>query len=180
MPSRSRIQEEIAQSRPFHTPEQECLVGLLRTADVVRRRLARVIAPRGITLQQYNVLRILRGAGEEGLPTLEIAERMIEQAPGVTRLLDRLVGKQLVQRGRTRSDQRCVVCRITSRGLALLDELDAPMDAADGASLGALGRERVTRLIRLLDAVRDETDRPDEAEPNAYPSNSAVPVPREE
>jgi len=150
----SRIQEEISQRRAFGTPEQECVVGLLRTADVVRRRLARVMAPRGVTLQQYNVLRILRGAGPEGLPTLEIGQRMIERAPGVTRLLGRLVRKQLVERGRTRSDQRCVVCRITRRGLDVLAELDAPMDAADRQGLGALGRDDIPELIRLLDAVR--------------------------
>jgi len=150
----SRIQEEIAQKRPFPTPEKECVVGLLRTADVVRRRLAAVIDAAGITLQQYNVLRILRGAGAEGLPTLEIGQRMVERAPGVTRLLDRLVRKQLVERGRTRADQRCVVCRITPRGLELLASLDGPMDAVDRAALGALGREEVRDLIRLLDAVR--------------------------
>jgi DNA-binding MarR family transcriptional regulator len=150
----SRVQEEIHQSRPFSTPEQECLVSLLRTADVVRRRLTRVIAPRGITPQQYNVLRILRGAEPEGLPTLAIGQRMIEHAPGITRLLDRLVRKQLVDRGRTRSDQRCVVCRITRRGLDLLAQLDAPISAADRQSLGTLEGAQVGELIRLLDAVR--------------------------
>jgi len=153
-PAASRIQEEIGQTRPFHSPEQECLLGLLRTADVVRRRLVRVVTPRGITLQQYNVLRILRGAGPEGLPTLEIAQRMIEHAPGVTRLLDRLVAKRLVARGRTRSDQRCVVCRITRRGLDLLAALDGPVEDANRNCLGELDRAEVPDLIRLLDAVR--------------------------
>jgi DNA-binding MarR family transcriptional regulator len=157
----SRIQQEIGQTRPFRTPEQECLVGLLRTADVVRRRLVRVISPSGITLQQYNVLRILRGAGAEGMPTLEIGRRMIERAPGVTRLLERLVARHLVARGRTRADQRCVVCRITRDGLELLARLDAPVAAADRECLGELGRDEVPDLIQLLDAVRAGDSRQD-------------------
>jgi len=153
-PGRSRLQDEIAQTRPFRSREHECLVGLLRTADVVRRRLGRVIQSSEITLQQYNVLRILRGAGEAGLPTLEIGSRMVEHTPGITRLLDRLVRKQLVERGRTRSDQRCVVCRITPRGLEVLNALDTPMLAADRSCIGDLAADDVPRLIALLDAVR--------------------------
>ena len=97
------------------------MLGLLKTGDVVRRFLATVAEPHGITLQQYNVLRILRGAGREGLPTLEIAERLIEQAPGVTRLLDRLETKGLVKRERCPMDRRQITCRITRRGGSLLD-----------------------------------------------------------
>ena len=82
----------------FRSREQQALVGLLRTAEAVKRTLAQVIEPHGITPQQYNVLRILRGAGPDGLPTLTIGERMIEQTPGVTRLIDRLERKGLVTR----------------------------------------------------------------------------------
>src|SRR6202165_2131340 len=97
----------------FRSREQQATLGLLRTADAVKRSLAQVIEPYGITPQQYNVLRILRGAGEEGLPTLSIGERMIEQTPGVTRLLDRLEAKGLVARCRGESDRRQVFCRLT-------------------------------------------------------------------
>ena len=86
----SALQRELRQRRPFQSPAHEAVLGLMRTADLVRRQAAALIEPHGITLQQFNVLRILRGAGGEGLPTLEVAERMIEQTPGVTRLLDRL------------------------------------------------------------------------------------------
>jgi DNA-binding MarR family transcriptional regulator len=151
---RSRLQQEIRQTRPFRTPEQECLVGLLRTSDVVRRALARVVAPRGLTLQQYNVLRILRGAGAAGLPTLEITERMIEQAPGVTRLLDRLVRKGLVARDRGTTDRRQVLCRLTPTGDRVLAGIDTPILQADQACLGGLSSADVARLIRLLDVVR--------------------------
>src|SRR5919206_2934518 len=89
----SSILQELKQTRPFATKAQEATVALLRTADVVRRRLARVVEREGITLQQYNVLRILRGAGGEPMSALDVAERLIEEAPGVSRLLDRLVAK---------------------------------------------------------------------------------------
>src|SRR5688500_3938837 len=93
----SAVPREIQQRRPFRSRTQEGVIARMRTADVLLRALARVVEPHGITLQQYNVLRILRGAGAEGLPTLEVGVRMIEETPGVTRLLDRLEKKALVR-----------------------------------------------------------------------------------
>src|SRR5881275_3603411 len=106
------ILKELKQTRPFVSPAQEATVALLRTADVVNRLVDLVIEREGITGQQYNVLRILRGAGEQGLPTLDIAERMIEETPGITRLIDRLEAKKLVTRERCNVDRRRVYCRI--------------------------------------------------------------------
>jgi len=148
------LQREIKQTRPFRSPRQEAMLGLLKTTDAVRRTLAEVAAPHGITLQQYNVLRILRGAGPEGLPTLEIAARLIEQAPGVTRLLDRLEKKDLVKRERCPVDRRQVTCRITHRGGKLLCSMDAAMDAADRRCLGMLPEQDLERLVEILDLVR--------------------------
>ncbi|HSN86827.1 MAG TPA: MarR family transcriptional regulator, partial [Thermoanaerobaculia bacterium] len=88
----------------------------MRTTDLVRRAIARLLEPYDMTPQQYNVLRILRGAGEEGIPTLEISDRMIEQAPGITRLLDRLEAKKLVRRQRCPEDRRQVLCWLTPEG----------------------------------------------------------------
>lgn len=133
-------------------------MSLLRTADIVKRRIARVVEPHGITLQQYNVLRILRGAGSDGLPTLEIGVRMMEQAPGVTRLLDRLERKKLVRRERCPHDRRQVLCYSTLEGLRLLERLEEPLLAADEASLGALAGKDLAELIRLLDVVRAAQD----------------------
>src|SRR5829696_3408168 len=116
----SRIQQEIKQNRPFTSRTQEAVVALMRTTDLVRRAIGAIVEPHGITLQQYNVLRILRGSGEQGLPTLEIADRMIEQTPGITRLIDRLETKRLALRERCKNDRRRVYCRITRDGLALL------------------------------------------------------------
>src|ERR1700741_49225 len=100
----------------FRSREQQATLGRLGTADPVKRSLAQVIEPHGIPPQQYNVLRILRGAGPEGLPTLTIGERMIEQTPGVTRLVDRLERKGLVARAPCAKDRRRVFCRITTKG----------------------------------------------------------------
>ena len=150
----SPLREEIRQRRPFRSPGHEGVVSLLLTADRLRRDLARVVEPHGLTLQQYNVLRILRGAGARGLPTLDIAERMIEQAPGITRLLDRLEKKALVSRERCPRDRRQVLVAITPTGLRLVGSLDAPMSKADDALLERLGSRRTVTLVRLLEAVR--------------------------
>jgi DNA-binding MarR family transcriptional regulator len=105
---RSQIQDEIKQRKPFHSLGQEAVISLLRTADVVRAHFEKQLAPYGVTLQQFNVLRILRGAGAGGLPTLEIGARMVERTPGVTRLIDRLERKDLVRRARGTEDRRVV------------------------------------------------------------------------
>lgn len=150
----SRIQQEIKQKRPFATRAQEATIGLMRTADLVRRAVAEIVEPYGITPQQYNVLRILRGAGTDGLPTLEIAERMIEEAPGITRLIDRLEAKRLVARERCDKDRRRIWCRITREGLALLRKLDGPIRDADSLALGSMTARELKQLISLLDRAR--------------------------
>lgn len=152
---RGGLQAEIKQTRPFRSSSQEAAVALLRTADVLRRRFEEVLAPTEITVQQYNVLRILRGAGEGGLPTLEIAERMIERAPGITRLVDRLESAGLVARERSAEDRRAVVCRATAKGLALLASLDDDVDEADDAALGMLTERERRELMRILGKVRE-------------------------
>lgn len=148
------IQAELRQTRPFTSDSTEAVVALIRTTDLVRRVVAHVIEPRGITPQQYNVLRILRGAGEQGLPTLEIAERMIEAAPGITRLMDRLETKRLVRRERCRHDRRQVLCWITAEGRRLVDTLDEPVSSANAAALRGLRPARVRTLLRVLEELR--------------------------
>lgn len=148
------ILEEIKQSKPFHSRSQEAYLALLRTADDSRRFIARVLEPAGVTLQQYNVLRILRGAGAEGLPTLAIGERMLERTPGVTRLIDRMVKKGWVTRSRCTEDRRRVWCKITSSGLALLDRLEAPVKAVDDSFREVLDEHELDALIGYLDRVR--------------------------
>ena len=149
----SPIQEAIAQNKPFSSPAHEVAVGLILAADILRRRLARAVEPFGITGQQYNVLRILRGGGKEGVPTLSIAERMIEQTPGITRLLDRLEEKGLVRRERCDADRRQVLCWITAPGLRLLDAMDATVREVDRSSVGDLRPAEQKELLRLLGRI---------------------------
>jgi DNA-binding MarR family transcriptional regulator len=141
------------QARP-RSPAQEAKVAILRTADLLRRRITEVVAPFGLTAQQYNVLRILRGAHPGKLPTLEIGDRMIETTPGITRLLDRLEEKGWVQRKRGSEDRRLVLCWITDAGLSLLAQLDEAMDEADRRSLGWLERDEVRRLVEQLERIQ--------------------------
>ena len=150
----SALQRELRQRRPFQSAAHEAVVGLMRTADLVRRHAAALVEPHGITLQQFNVLRILRGAAEDGLPTLEVADRMIETTPGVTRLLDRLETKELVRRQRCPKDRRQHLCWITAKGLAVLEKIDPLTARAHEDALKGLRQKDRVAFIRLLDAIR--------------------------
>jgi DNA-binding MarR family transcriptional regulator len=148
------ILRELKQSKPFPSPGQEAAVALLHTADVVRRVIGAVVEPHGITAQQYNVLRILRGAGSDGLPTLEIASRMVERTPGITRLVERLQAKQLLKRERSSEDRRHVYCYITPAGMALLATLDGPLRAATDSTFLAVNKKELSQLVQSLDKLR--------------------------
>lgn len=148
------VADEIRQTQPFPSPATEAVVTLLRTADVLRRSLSRVVEPHGITLQQYNVLRILQGAGPDGIPTLDVASRMVEAAPGITRLLDRLEKKKLVRRRRCPEDHRRVLCFATEGARRLLATVDEPILAAGRAFFAPLGTDRTDDFIALLNTAR--------------------------
>lgn len=169
----SRLQREIRQSRPFRSVWQEAFLSVLKTADCFRRAVAELLAPHGITPQQYNVLRILRGAGGEAMPTLAIGERLIEETPGMTRLLDRLEAKRLIRRERCRQDRRQVLCRITPAGLRLLERLD-PLITGPEQRLAAVWTEAESRtVIRLLDRAREAMKTPPEKTLKAKTSRGA-------
>jgi DNA-binding MarR family transcriptional regulator len=150
----SAVQREIRQPRPFRSVRQEATVALLRTASVVRRAIERVVEPKGLSLAQYNALRIVRGAGTGGIPTLAIRERMIEEGTTITRLLDKLEEGGLIRRERALPDRRQVICYATPAGAALLDTLDPLVDASDAQAVATLSDDDVETLVRLLDAVR--------------------------
>jgi DNA-binding MarR family transcriptional regulator len=152
----SAIAQEIQQTKAFDSPEDEAAVALLRTVDLLRADLERALAPRSITPQQYNVLRILRGSHPEPLATLEIADRMIERAPGITRLLDRLEAARLVSRKRCGEDRRIVHCSITREGLAVLAALDEPVREIGQKRVGRLSKSQLANLLQLLDRIREE------------------------
>ena len=151
---RLSLREEIRQNKPFQSPAHEAILALSRTSDVLQRRFTQLVEPHGISLQQYNVLRILRGAGQEGTPTLEIADRMIQKTPGITRLLDKLEAKQLVRRKRCPEDRRQVLCWITDAGLRLLADLDKPMADSGTRAMESLTTPELRELIAVLERVR--------------------------
>lgn len=164
MDTASTLQRELKQRRPFTSPAHEAVVALLLTTELLRRRHTAVLEPWDVTLQQYNVLRILKGAGDAGLPTLEVAQRMVEQTPGVTRLLDRLEQKRLVTRKRCERDRRQHLCWITEQGLAVLAQADGPMRRGNDASVRKLSAAELGELTRLLALVRAGCSDPSEQE----------------
>jgi len=131
------------------TFEETVFLDLVRTSDVLSRRITYVLKNVDLSPNQYNVLRILRGA-PEGLPCGEIGSRMITRDPDITRLLDRLEKRELISRSRDKKDRRMVLTRITAAGLRLLAELDEPVQQAHRKQLGHLGRERLKALSELL------------------------------
>jgi DNA-binding MarR family transcriptional regulator len=149
-----RLRAEIKQGKPFAGPEEELFVSVLRLADQLTRGVADVVKPFGLTPTQYNILRILRGAGKAGLACGEIGERMITRDPDITRLLDRLSDRGLVERGRDSGDRRVVLSRITREGVRLLAPLDALMEALHRQQLAHVGKTRLGALLDGLEVAR--------------------------
>src|SRR5437016_8528304 len=135
------IQAEIKQAKPFSSLEEEALISLQRTADQLQWHASELLKPYGISPTQYNALRILRGSKDEGLPCSEIAERMINRDPDITRLVDRLERRGLVVRSRRSRDRRVIIARITPAGLKLLQTLDGPVEEFNRRMLAHLGQQ---------------------------------------
>lgn len=150
-----RLEKEIKQTRPFGTVQEEVVLALMRTADQLAAPMAEVLRQAGLSLSQYNVLRILRGAGESRLPCGEITDRMVRREPDLTRLLDRLETRGLVERERSTSDRRSVLASITGEGRALLDRLEAPMLSALKRSLEHMPVRRLRELLEILEEARN-------------------------
>jgi MarR family transcriptional regulator, 2-MHQ and catechol-resistance regulon repressor len=147
------LQRELKKKKPFDLPEQEALLNLLRTSDQLQIRFARLFRRFGLTPQQYNILRILRGEGSP-LPILEIASRMITVVPGITGLIDRLEAAGLVQRKRCDSDRRVVYVCITEKAGSLLGEIDQPLIDLHQELLGHMSGEELELLSGLLEKAR--------------------------
>jgi len=151
------LRDEIKQTRPFASLEQEAHLSIERTAAILGHAVAEVLKPYGITRTQYNALRILRGAGDAGLCRNEVRERLVSQVPDASRLLDRMEAAGLIRRERDAADRRFVTTRITDEGLRMVGELDGPIDALHQRRLGVLGDDELRTLIGLLARLR-ETD----------------------
>jgi MarR family transcriptional regulator, organic hydroperoxide resistance regulator len=148
------LQAELKQKLPFKSREQEVYLALLRTSDSLQQEVEARLKDFGLTGTQYNALRILRGAGPEGLPCREIGERMITHDPDITRLLNRLEDRGFVERTRAKGDRRVIYGKITPAGLKLLREMDGPIDKHGREMFRHVGQDKLKRLIELLEAVR--------------------------
>ncbi len=140
--------------RPFWTIEEDVFLNLTRSQAMLARRFERLFKERRLTPATYNILRILRGAGQSGLQCSEIPPRMLSEVPDVTRLIDRLVALGLVVRYRTDEDRRRVFQTLTPKGLSLLAEMDGPMRDIHRSQLGHMSRQDLERLNQLLVQAR--------------------------
>jgi DNA-binding MarR family transcriptional regulator len=149
-----KLLAELRQTKPFASLEEEACLNIIKMADVLHQSAAQVLRNSQMTETQYNVLRILRGAGSEGLKCNEIAERMVTRDPDITRLLDRLEKQGWIERCRSQVDRRAVTSKISESGLAVLSELDEPLRLKLESMLGRLGPEKLRLLIELLEESR--------------------------
>jgi DNA-binding MarR family transcriptional regulator len=149
-----QLQLEIKRSKPFESLEEEAFLNLQRTSDFLTRKVVEIFKPFGITPTQYNVLRILRGAGENGLITREIGERMLTYVPDATRMLDRLESRKFICRERGVEDRRLVTACISPEGLDLLANLDGKLEDFHKSLLGECSEVELRQLIELLEKLR--------------------------
>ena len=154
LPGVGTIRDEIRQTKPFESAAQEAVVTLLGTADRVRTALSRVTGAHDVTLQQYNVLRILRGARPERLACGTIGERMVAHDPDLTRLLDRLQAAGLVDKSRDERDRRAMLVSITRKGLDVVERASRAVEERLQGALGGLGARKLEALADLLELVR--------------------------
>ncbi|QDV77996.1 MarR family winged helix-turn-helix transcriptional regulator [Botrimarina mediterranea] len=150
----SSLKSDLRKRDGFDSPEQEAMLSVLRLSDRFSNRLGRLFREYGLTSSQYNVLRILRGEGKP-LPSLEVADRMIQVVPAITGLIDRLEKQGLVCRERSAEDRRVVYVEITKQGLAVLAKIDKPLSELHRKLLGKMSRKELAELIRLLCRARE-------------------------
>ena len=160
-----RLQRELRKKRPFESPEQEALLNILRTSDQFQNQIGRLFRKHGLTSSQYNVLRILRGEAKP-MPSLEVAERMIQVVPAITGLIDRLESQKLVTRHRCNKDRRVVYIQITRKALALLNRIGEPLDELHNRLIGHLTRTELKELSRLLEKARTSLEDPGDRAPD--------------
>jgi DNA-binding MarR family transcriptional regulator len=150
-----KLLAEIHQNKPFELLEEEAVLNILRTAEVLARHSGAFLRQYQLSEAQYNVLRILRGAGPAGATCSQIGERMITRDPDITRLLDRLETRGLVGRERSKADRRVVMTTISADGLALLGTIDEPLRKYLRDRMGRMGTASLESLIGQLEQVRE-------------------------
>jgi DNA-binding MarR family transcriptional regulator len=150
-----KLAVEIRQTKPFDAIEEEALLNIIRTAEVLGQHMAGFLRDFQLSQTQYNVLRILRGAGEAGATCSQIGDRMINHDPDITRLLDRLESRGLIARERSKQDRRVVITRISPEGLALVGSIDEPLRRHVRERMGGIGRADMETLIGQLEQIRE-------------------------
>lgn len=150
------LRKRIRQTADFSSPAEEAMLNLMVTADHIRTLLDRVCVDYGITHGQYNVLRILRGVHPEGHPRCEISARMLEKAPDVTRLVDRLETQGLVRRSRSEVDRRLSITLITANGLSLLEEMEPALEGVARYFAERVSRRDARELSRICEGLYEE------------------------
>ena len=150
-----KLKSEIKQQRGFESLEEEATLNVARTAEFMMNAVAEVLKPFALTVTQYNALRILRGAGGNGLMCSEIGERMVTKESDITRLLDRLETRGLISRERPAENRRVVIATITDTGLNLLADLDRPVADCNKRLSAGLGKAELKALVSMLEAIRE-------------------------
>lgn len=151
------LKDEIKQTKPFRGAGDEAFIAIQRTADMLLREFQHLLREEaGLSPVQYNVLRILRGAGADGRTCSEIGERLVTRDPDVTRLLDRMEKRAWLERRRSTVDRRVVRAFITDAGLELVDRLDEPVDRYTRDRFKRVGAKHLRELVAILDEVRAE------------------------
>lgn len=150
-----KLAADIKQTKPFRHIEEEAFLNLLRTTDALKQGETEFLDRFNLSHAQYNVLRILRGAGKDGLPCGEIGTRMITRDPDITRLLDRLEKRGLAQRCRESKDRRVVTARIAPAGLELLASMETPLMEMLKGLLGHMSQKDLKTFIELLEKARE-------------------------
>ncbi len=140
--------------RRFDSPQQEAFLNLWRTYDRMRLLEEQLFSRYELTPQQYNALRLLRAGQPKAIPTLSIAARLISRAPDITRLLDKLHERKLIERNRPADNRRTVMINITPAGVELLDRLAEDVRECHARQLGHLSASQMRTLIDLLQKAR--------------------------
>jgi len=153
----TQLNRSLKLTRGFRSLEEEAMLNLVRTVDRTQIAFTRLFREHGITAQQYNVLRILKGAGEP-LPCLEIAERMITVVPAITGLIDRLEKAELITRERSHEDRRVVYVALSTKGGRTLRALDKPLNALHQQLLGHMSEKELKQLIKLTEKARQNAE----------------------
>ena len=149
-----KLKQELKQTRPFTSIEEEVVLSMVRTADQLVAPMTERLRAEGLSLSQYNILRILRGSAGQGLTCGDISERMVRRDPDLTRLLDRLEKRELVARERSTTDRRMVLTTLTPAGRELLDSLDRDVESTMQATLQHMAPARIRALLELLEEAR--------------------------